>query len=196
MYIMAHMYHLQAVVHLCTVQAVLCNTKLTAEDQMEQQAQEKGQRETRGRSNRRPKIHNAGKGKGIFFIWEALLVFEAWDLNVEQYEGRSSCSQNAMQCYHEIYEEKRWAMTQTSLDRFFKRVDRTESSKEQSLYHQHQAWGNCSWPSISYCCQAFSSATSISSPPQSVLSRSVHALPAPICQLFVLCYCTFQGPVL
>ena len=46
------------------------------------------------------------------------------------HEGCSSCFQNATQCYHEIYEGKRWAMTRTSLDRFFKRVDRTESGKE------------------------------------------------------------------
>ena len=92
----------------------------------------KGQRETRRRrSNRRPKIHNAGKGKGISFIWGGTV--SVWGMGPEcwtMYEGCSSCSQNATQCYHEIYEEKRWAMTQTSLDRFFKRVDRTESSKE------------------------------------------------------------------
>ena len=38
--------------------------------------------------------------------------------------------QNAIQCYRVIYDEKKRATTQTSLDRFFKRVDGIESSKE------------------------------------------------------------------
>ena len=38
--------------------------------------------------------------------------------------------QNAIQCYRVIYDEEKRATTQTSVDRFFKRVDRIESSKE------------------------------------------------------------------
>ena len=38
--------------------------------------------------------------------------------------------QNAIQCYRVIYDEKKRATTQTSLDCFFKRVERIESSKE------------------------------------------------------------------
>ena len=38
--------------------------------------------------------------------------------------------QNAIQCYCVIYFEKKRATTQTSLDRYFKRVDRIEPSKE------------------------------------------------------------------
>ena len=41
--------------------------------------------------------------------------------------------QNAIQYYHVIYDEKKRATTQTSLDRFFKRVNRIESSKEQPV---------------------------------------------------------------
>ena len=43
-------------------------------------------------------------------------------------------------CYHVLYDEKKRATTQTSLDRFFKRADRIESSKEPDLCHQCQAW--------------------------------------------------------
>ena len=59
---------------------------------------------------------------------EALLVFEAQDPNVEQYTQVAAAIQKAIQCYRVIYEEKERATTQTSLDRFFKSVDRSESS--------------------------------------------------------------------
>ena len=54
------------------------------------------------------------------------IIFEASDLNIEQYTG----VQNAIQCYHDIYGEKKRATTQVSLDHFFKRVDRIKFSKE------------------------------------------------------------------
>ena len=61
---------------------------------------------------------------------EALLVFEAQDPNVERYMKVAAVIQNAIQCYRVIYDEKKRAATQTSLDRIFKTVDRIESSKE------------------------------------------------------------------
>ena len=61
---------------------------------------------------------------------EALLVFEAQDLNVERYTKVAAAVQNTIQCYHVIYDEKKRAPTQTSLNHFFKRVDRLETSKE------------------------------------------------------------------
>ena len=88
-------------------------------------------RETRRKRNnwRTEEIHDAGNGKGIFFE-EAPLVSEAQDPNVEQYTKVAAAVQNAIQCYCVIYDEKKRATAQTSLDRFFKRVDRIESSKE------------------------------------------------------------------
>ena len=74
-------------------------------------------------------MHDAGNGKRIFFE-ESLLVFEEQDSNVEWYTKVAAAVQNATQCYHVIYEEKKRATTQMSLDHFFKRGDRTESSKE------------------------------------------------------------------
>ena len=38
--------------------------------------------------------------------------------------------QKANQCYHVTHDEKRRVTTQIPLDRFFKKVDRIESSKE------------------------------------------------------------------
>ena len=58
-----------------------------------------------------------------------LVVFEAKDLNVEWYTKFAAADQNAIQCYHVIYDEKR-ATTQKTLDHFFKRINRIESSKE------------------------------------------------------------------
>ena len=50
--------------------------------------------------------------------------------NIERYTKAAAAVQNAIQCYCVIYDEKKRATTQTSPDRFFKRVDRIESSKE------------------------------------------------------------------
>ena len=55
---------------------------------------------------------------------------EAQDLNVERYMKVAAAVQKAIQCYWVISDEKKRATTQTSLDRFFKRVDRIESSKD------------------------------------------------------------------
>ena len=59
-----------------------------------------------------------------------MLVFKAQDTNIEQYVNVAAAVQNAIGCYHVIYDEKKRATTQISLDCFFKRVDRIESSKE------------------------------------------------------------------
>ena len=58
------------------------------------------------------------------------LVFESQDQNKEWYLKVASAVQNAIQCYHDIYGEKKRATTQVSLDHFFKRVDRIKFSKE------------------------------------------------------------------
>ena len=68
--------------------------------------------------------------RGFSLSEEALLVFEAQDPNVEWYTKVPAAAQNAIQCYCVTYDEKKRATTQTSLDRFFKRGDRIESSKE------------------------------------------------------------------
>ena len=68
--------------------------------------------------------------KGFSLFEEALLVFGAQDLNIEWYMKVAAAIQNAIQCYCVIYDEKKRATTQTSLDHFFQWVDRIESSKE------------------------------------------------------------------
>ena len=79
--------------------------------------------------------------RGFSLFEAALLVFEAQDLNIERYMKVAAAVQNAIQCYHVIYDEKKRATTQTSLDCFFKTVDGIESNKEprnQNLCHQCQ----------------------------------------------------------
>ena len=68
--------------------------------------------------------------RGFSLFEKALLVFEAQDPNVEQYTKVAAAIQKAIQCYRVVYDGQKRATTQTSLDHFFKRVDRIESSKE------------------------------------------------------------------
>ena len=105
--------------------------ELTNEDLMELEAQRKDKERQEEELTEEPKIHDAGKGQGDFLLFEeALLVFEAQDLNVERYTKLAAAIQNAIMCYCVIYDEKKRASTQTSLGCLFKRVDRIESSKE------------------------------------------------------------------
>ena len=51
------------------------------------------------------------------------------DPNVERYTKVAGAVQDEVQCDHVIYDEKKRATTQTSLDHLHKIVDRIESSK-------------------------------------------------------------------
>ena len=66
--------------------------------------------------------------RGFSLFEEALLVFEAPKHRMV-HKGCSSCSEcnPVLPCH---YDETKRSTTQTSLDHFFKRVDRIESSKE------------------------------------------------------------------
>ena len=64
--------------------------------------------------------------RGFSLFEEALL--KAQHLKAEWYTKVAAAVQNAIQWYCAIYDEKKRATTQTSLDHFFKRVDRIESS--------------------------------------------------------------------
>ena len=57
-----------------------------------------------------------------FSLLEALLVFQARDLNVDQYPRVGAAIRNAIQCYLVIYDKRKRAATQTSLDHFFNRL--------------------------------------------------------------------------
>ena len=68
--------------------------------------------------------------RGFSLLEESLVGFEAQGPSVEWYMKVAAAVQKAIQCYCVIYDEKKGATTQTSLDCFFKRVDRIKSSKE------------------------------------------------------------------
>ena len=102
----------------------------TAKKQQELEAQrkdEEGQEEEVTEEPKRFRTQEMARGFSLFE--EALWVFEPYP-NVERYTKVAEAIQNAIQCYPVIYDEKKRATTQTSLDCFFKRVDRIESSKE------------------------------------------------------------------
>ena len=68
--------------------------------------------------------------RGFSLFKEALLVFEVQDLNVEWDVKVATAVHNAIRCYCVISDDKKRALTQTSLDPFFKKVGRIEPSKE------------------------------------------------------------------
>ena len=68
--------------------------------------------------------------RGFSLFEEALLAFEAQDLNIQQYMEVAETVQNAIQWDSVIYDEKKRATIQISLDPFSKRVDRVEPTKE------------------------------------------------------------------
>ena len=92
---------------------------------------EKGQRETRGRSNQTTReTHNAGDGRGIFFPRTGTVSF--WGTGPKcrmLQEGCSSCSEHSpMPLCHPWWGEKSSHTDITGS--FLERVDRAESSKE------------------------------------------------------------------
>ncbi|XP_059778263.1 tigger transposable element-derived protein 1-like [Balaenoptera ricei] len=105
---------------------------LTDEDLMELEAQrkDKERQEEEEVTEEQKRFTMQEMARGFSLLEETLLVFEAQDPNVEWYTKVAAAIQNAIQCYRVIYDEKKRATTQTSLDHFFKRVDRIESSKE------------------------------------------------------------------
>ena len=105
--------------------------ELTNEGLMELEAQKKDEeRQEEEEVTEEPKRFTMQEmARGLFSSEEALLVFEAQDPNIKWYTKVAAAIQNAIQCYCVIYDEKKIATTQTSLDPFFKRVDQIESSK-------------------------------------------------------------------
>ena len=158
---------------------------------------EKGQRETRGRSSwKTEEIHDTGNGGGWggSLLEEALLAFETQDPNVEQYMKVAAAVQNAIQHYHVIYDEKKKkkrATTQTSLNHFFKRVERIVSIRNQNLCHQHQAWVT---PQLVLCLLLLMILQLYQLPPPpsvTLLACSLDAIP--YVPAVIICYFTFQG---
>ena len=143
-------------------------------------------RETGGRRSewRTEEIQDAENGRGCSLLEEVLLVFEAMDLNTEQYTKVATAVSS-------MTRTKR-AATQASLDHFCKRLDRIESSKEPELVlsMSGRSWiaaCNCSWQSFSSTISHFLSLL------QSVSLLACSLNTSPCMPAVVLYYCTFQG---
>ncbi|KAM9486515.1 tigger transposable element-derived protein 1-like [Clarias gariepinus] len=108
------------------------NEELTNEDLMELEAQrQEEERLDEDDVMEEPKRFTKQEmARGFSLFEKALSVFEAQDPNVERYTKMAAAVQNAIQCYRCIYEEKKRGTMQTSMNRFFKRVDRIKSYKE------------------------------------------------------------------
>ena len=119
--------------------------ELTNEDLMELEAQRKDEERQEEEVTEEPKRFTMQEmARGFSLFKEALLVFEAQDPNVERYTKVAAAVQNAIQCYRVIYDEKKRATTQTSLDHFFKEgigsSNELSPARNQNLCHQRQAW--------------------------------------------------------
>ena len=55
------------------------------------------------------------------------------DLNAEWYTNVAAAIQNAIQCYRVVYDEKKRATAQTSLDRLLKREMELNPARSQNL---------------------------------------------------------------
>ncbi|XP_043291812.1 tigger transposable element-derived protein 1-like isoform X1 [Cervus canadensis] len=97
--------------------------ELTNEDLMELEAQRKDEerQEEEERSEELKRFTMQDMARGFSLFEEALFILEAQDPNVERYTKVEAAVQNAIQCYRVIYDEKKRATAQTSLDRLLKR---------------------------------------------------------------------------
>ena len=97
------------------------NEELTNEDLMELKAQrkDKERREEEEETEEQKRFTMQEMARGFSLFEEALLIFEAQDPNIERYTKVAAAIQDAIQCYCVIYDEKKRATTQTSLDGFF-----------------------------------------------------------------------------
>ena len=140
---------------------------------------------TRGISNWRTReIHNAGNGKGIFFIWEG--TASLWGIGPKcrmVHEGCSSCSEcnPVLPCY--LRQEKKRHCSDIT-DSFFSRGwIESNLARNQNLGHQCQTCMDCSLSSISYCWWSFSCIISHLFHSVPILVYLHGARPAPVCQL-------------
>ena len=113
--------------------------------------------------------------------------------------------QNVIQCYRVIYDEKKRLTTQTSLDRFFKRVDRIESSKEPEPVPSTSGVREMAACPPSLIVTIVDDPSALPSPTSSPSSSQqlflpVHSMPAPVCQpsycttvLFKVLYCKMKN---
>ena len=94
------------------------------------------------------------------------------------------------------YDEKKRAMTQSSLDDFFKRVELNPATNQNLCINARHKWTCSLIPSpVAGNCSALPSPTPRPPPVSTLLACSL--MPAPVCQLlYCTTYCTFQATIL
>ena len=92
-----------------TMELAVQHEELTNEDLMELEAQrkDKERQEEEEVTEELKRLTTQEMARGFSLFEEALFVFEAQDLNVEQYTKVVAAVQNAIQCYCVIYDEKK-----------------------------------------------------------------------------------------
>ena len=159
---------------------------------------EKGWRETRGRRSnwRAEEAHNAGDGKGMFFIWEDCSFLRnrtwmqkgPWSLQ-QPFRMQFSATMSSMM------REK--ATIQMSLDQFFKRGKRIESSNEpEPVPSASGVSETAAYPYLLWLMtlQLHHLPAPLPLPVSNFLASSLDA--SPCVPDVVLHYCAFQGTVL
>ncbi|XP_066445361.1 tigger transposable element-derived protein 1-like [Eleutherodactylus coqui] len=106
------------------------NQELTNEDLMELENQrKKEEKEDELEVEPAPKhFQTKMMAKAFQMIEDSLELFESQDPNVERYTKVAASVHDALHCYRAIYDEKKAATTQASLDRFFRRMERCDES--------------------------------------------------------------------
>lgn len=90
---------------------------------------EKQRKEAEEKVEMPPKHFQTKKMAEAFALIEAALAnFEEQDPNEERHAKVSAAVHDALKCYRVIYEEKKMAVSQSPLHRFFKQVDKHEAT--------------------------------------------------------------------
>ena len=126
--------------------------------------------------------------RGFSIFEEVLLVFEAWDSNVEQYKKAAGAIQNTIQCYHVINNEEKNKNSYYAdiTGSFLPEGYRTES--RQGLEPVPSTSGvsvitACLPPPIAEDPSALPSPASSTPSTSQELFLAVQSMPPPVCQL-------------
>ena len=113
-------------------QAITMETKEKIIEKMKRQEEEEVTEE-----QKRFTMQVMERGFSLFEV--ALLVSEAQDPNIEQYTKVAAAFQNAIQCYHVNYDEKKELLPRRHWIIFSRRQIELNPARNQNLCKQHQA---------------------------------------------------------
>ncbi|XP_014386190.1 PREDICTED: zinc finger protein 530-like [Myotis brandtii] len=125
-----------------------------------------------------PKRFTSKELAGAFaMIEDALARFEAQDPNIDRYTKVARGVMDSLQCYKEIWEDKKKASFQTSLEHYFKKVERPATDPVPST-----SYASPDSPDPVSHSPSPGSASQTSSPQQPSVSPSLPPLQRPVCK--------------